>query len=281
MMYPGNQGVLQEQDLQFIKEAYNFLENSTFLTGLMNYVGKPVDIVFEYLPSKARDAISRGTSKALQKALEWALTTMGEEAKNWSGRVLRNVHTTGAAVMGALSGAFGMPALLVERPITTMIMLRSIATVAAQNGENLADVHNRLECLQVFTLGSNKTPSDDEMESAYFTQRVAFAQLVNEAATFISRVSTKEAMSAMGSGTVPQVAHLLASVAQRFEIVISEKYLAETIPIVGAIGGASINGYFADYFGRAAHYHFGLRRLERQYGSDIISEAYKASQSIH
>ena len=43
---------------------------------------------------------------------------------------------------------------------------------------------------------------------------------------YISRVSTKEVMSAVGGGTVPQVGRLLVSVAQRFEIVFSEKYLA-------------------------------------------------------
>ena len=98
---------------------------------------------------------------------------------------------------------------------------------------------------------------------------------------YISRVSTKEVMSAVGGGTVPEVGRLLVSVAQRFEIVFSEKYLAQTIPVVGSIGGASINAYFTHYFGRAAHYHSGLRRLERQYGRDMISEVYRASQSIH
>ena len=139
--------------MQFIKEAKHFLEHSSFLTDFMNYVGKPVDIALEKLPSKARDAISRSTSKALQKALQWALMTIGEKAKGSRGRLLRNIHTAGAAVTGAVSGAFGMPALLVEIPITTMIMLRSIATTAAQNGENLADFHNSLKCIEVFTIG--------------------------------------------------------------------------------------------------------------------------------
>ena len=59
-----------------------------------------------------------------------------------------------AGVTGGVSGFFGMPALMVELPLTTTIMLRAIADIARHNGEDLDTLEARLACLQVFALGA-------------------------------------------------------------------------------------------------------------------------------
>jgi hypothetical protein len=42
------------------------------------------------------------------------------------------------------------------------------------------------------------------------------------------------------------------------------------------VTGAAINAAFLDHFNRVARYHFGIRRLERIYGVDVVQGAYSA-----
>jgi hypothetical protein len=44
---------------------------------------------------------------------------------------------------------------------------------------------------------------------------------------------------------------------------------------VGAIGGGLINALFMDHFQDTAEAHFSVRRLERQYGPDVIRAEYE------
>jgi len=58
-----------------------------------------------------------------------------------------------ASASGAVGGALGLAALPVELPVSTAIMLRTIAEFARQEGEDLAGPRTRLACLEVFALG--------------------------------------------------------------------------------------------------------------------------------
>ena len=53
----------------------------------------------------------------------------------------------------------------------------------------------------------------------------------------------------------------------RFGLVVSDKVAAGALPILGAVGGATVNVIFMDHFQRVAQAHFALRRLERTYGA--------------
>jgi hypothetical protein len=58
---------------------------------------------------------------------------------------------------GALGGFWGLPGLLVELPVSTILMLRAIAAVARKEGEDLETAEARWACLEVFTLGGGKS----------------------------------------------------------------------------------------------------------------------------
>jgi hypothetical protein len=47
------------------------------------------------------------------------------------------------------------------------------------------------------------------------------------------------------------------------------------IPILGAVGGASINLLFINHFQAAARGHFTVRRLERKYGEELVKREYE------
>jgi len=95
------------------------------------------------------------------------------------------LHKALAAASGAAGGAFGLPTLPVELPISTIIMLRSIAAIARNEGEDPSDPEAALSCIQVFALGG-RAGSADASESGYFAVRAMLAKSLTEAARFIA-----------------------------------------------------------------------------------------------
>jgi hypothetical protein len=106
-------------------------------------------------------------------------------------------------------------------------------------------------------------------ESAYYAVRVALAQAVSEAATHLG---AKAGAKVAGAPLV----RLIAEVAGRFGVQVSQKAAAQAVPIVGAAGGARINKLFIDHFQSVARGHFTVRRLERAYTPEIVRRAYDA-----
>jgi hypothetical protein len=74
--------------------------------------------------------------------------------------------------------------------------------------------------------------------------------------------------------SAPVVGGLVSEIASRFGLVVSDKFAAGAVPILGAVGGATVNVLFMDHFQRIAKGHFTLRRLERTYGGAIIRQHY-------
>ena len=46
------------------------------------------------------------------------------------------------------------------------------------------------------------------------------------------------------------------------------------MPIVGAVGGATLNVIFRNHFNSVAWGHFTVRKLERIYGEDLVPRHY-------
>ncbi|WP_163360772.1 EcsC family protein, partial [Klebsiella aerogenes] len=62
-------------------------------------------------------------------------------------------HKAMAAASGAIGGAFGIATLAVELPVSTTLMLRAIAEIAREEGEDIDTPEGALACVQVFALG--------------------------------------------------------------------------------------------------------------------------------
>jgi hypothetical protein len=172
-----------------------------------------------------------------------------------------------AAASGAAGGAFGIIALAWELPISTTLMLRSIADIATAEGENPRELETKLACLTVFALGSTRSESDNATESGYFAARAALASAVSEAAKHLA----KKGLSKTGG---PALVRLIALIGARFGVVVSEKAAAQAIPILGAAGGALINTVFIGHYQDMARGHFIVRRLEKTHGHEVIRRAY-------
>jgi hypothetical protein len=254
-------------DLAALRESVRALERSTLTGRLSAMAGKPLELIGHAIPEPARAIISDATQRALRTALSVALRMIpeaaaGEPARRSSGRR----DTTLAAASGAIGGAFGLLALPVELPVSTTLVLRSIAEIAREEGEDLSDPETVLACMQVFALGS-RTEADDLASSGYFAVRAALARSISQAA----RVAVGKGVS----DSAPILMRLVAQIASRFGIVVSQKVAAGAVPVVGALGGAAVNAAFMTHFRTVARAHFTVRRLERLYGRETVRAAYE------
>lgn len=252
-------------DLRSLAGAVGALERPTWAMRIVNVIGMPIEAATRLLPGRAGAIVSRATTTAIRKALVAAVSTMGTRHRGTPSRWL---HRAAVAGSGGVGGFFGLPGLAVELPISTVIMLRAIAGIARSEGEDVGTIESQLACLQVFALGG-PGPADDTSETAYYAVRVALAKALSEAAEHIAaRGITEEG--------APAVVRLIARIAARFDLVVSEKVAAQAVPIVGAATGAAINLLFVNSFQRTATGHFVVRRLERKYGPDVVQREYEA-----
>jgi hypothetical protein len=123
------------EDLAALRGAVRSLEHPGLAARLTNMVGKPIELIGNVLPASATHAITTATSKGLEVALKVALRTM-QRAPHAGSRLL---HKALATASGAAGGAFGLASLPIELPVSTIIMLRSIADIARSEGEDLSD----------------------------------------------------------------------------------------------------------------------------------------------
>ncbi len=251
----------REHRLQ-LSQAKALLENPGLAMKVSGLIGRPIEKGYELLPSDWREKIGAVTRDALLYALNGALLTMNAR----SDQAYPGWHKFASAISGATGGAFGLPALAVELPVSTTIICRSIADIARANGEALEEMSARLACLEVFALGG--TPStDDAAESGYFAVRTALATAVSDATRYLATHATVD-------HGAPAMVRLIALVSSRFQIQVSEKAAAQAVPILGAAAGAIINLMFIDHFQDMSRGHFTVRRLERIYGAQPVRAAY-------
>jgi hypothetical protein len=257
---------LSKTELAELKRAKALLENPSLAARLSATLGSPLERGMSMLPARFQSTVQKASEAAMMKALDVAVKSIGVENRRKAGVSQDRVHKLAAATSGAVGGAFGLLALSVELPISTTIMLRSVADIAKSEGENIQHIETRLACLTVFAMGG-RAASDDAAESGYFAARLAMSGAVSEATKFLA----EKGMSKTGA---PALVRLTSLIASRFGIVVSEKAAAQAIPILGAASGALINTLFIEHFRNMARGHFSVRRLEKIHGEEPVRIAY-------
>jgi len=257
--------MITNQELAHLKEAKKLLEHPAFLMELSNIVGKPIEKVYSLLPEKFQEGVGSLAKKVLMKSLNILVSKMNANNNLKPNNLFHKILVTGT---GSAGGFFGLPALAIELPVTTAIMLRSIADIARSKGFNINDPETKLACLEVFALGGN-SKRDDYSDNAYYLTRGALAQALKEANKYLLQKGiVKE--------SAPALISFVSKVASRFGIIISEGVAAKSVPIIGAASGATINYVFMNHFQRMAQGHFTVKQLENKYGQEVIMEIYKS-----
>ena len=216
---------MNQIDISDLRTAVNLLENPGFGAKVAGFVGRPIEKTIAMLPDKVTRAIFSATQKAIKGALTFSLKTFAHhdprsdketpKASNWW-------HLAATATTGAVGGAFGVLALTIELPISTTIIMRSIADVARSEGADLHDIQIQLECVQVLALGGDFS-RDEGTEIGYFLAREAMSKAVSEAATHIAQNGLKK-------GSAPVIVRLITRIAQRYSINVTEKAASQLVP---------------------------------------------------
>jgi hypothetical protein len=259
---------ISPQDMEILHRANEHLEHPSLAARLTSVVGTPIEIAVRLLPRRWYKWLHEVSEAAITKALEVAISSMRREPPTHASEPLYKALGIGT---GAVGGLFGFPALALELPISTTIMLRSIADIARSEGEDLHSLEARMACLQVFALGG-RSEADDAAETGYYGIRLAMALSVSSSISHLG----EHGLSKEGG---PFLVSLVSAIASRFGATVSEKVAAQLVPIVGAAGGAAINGVFMNHFQDMARNHFAVRRLERVYGAEAVRAAYESFSS--
>jgi len=260
---------LAAEDRLALIDAVRCLEHPSVGARIAHLAGAPIEKLVGMLPAKATDTLTAATRRAIHAALKLSLKTLAanDPARASAPRASNWWHKAAGAASGAAGGAFGLAALAVELPVSTTIMMRSIADVARAEGADLGDLQVQLECVMVLGLGA-RSSSDDAAEVGYFAAREAMSRAVGSAASHIAR-------HGLAREGAPALVRLISLIAERYSINISEKVAAQLVPIAGAVGGAAINTIFIDHFQDVARGHFAVRRLERKYGRETVQAEYR------
>ncbi len=254
---------IEDNDRRDLEQAVVLLEHTSLVARLTDAVGQPIERFIEFLPADASGRIHETVRSGLYRLLDVSVGTLKRERP---GRPANLSHKLAGGFTGALGGFFGGATLALELPVTTTIILRSIADIARSEGEQVTSLETRLACLEVFALGG-RSQADDGAETGYYAVRAALAKAVSDAAKHIA----EKGLTNKGA---PVIARLIAQIAARFGTVVSEKVAAQAVPVIGALGGATINLLFIDHFQDVARGHFIVRRLERSYGAGEVRQEY-------
>jgi EcsC protein family len=195
---------------------------------------------------------------ALRRAFDLAIVGVRRRGAR-TARLGRGGGRIVAAASGAIGGFAGLSGFLPDVMLTTLLIMRRIAAVAVEEGEDLTTEDARAACLQVFAFdtaeparlnGQSITDREwGEPEVRYWTARFLL----------------------QGQPIVLLISEIAASYGLR----VSQKLALQAVPLVGAAGGALVNSVFLDHYEKLARAHFTIRRLERVHGSSLIRSAWK------
>lgn len=256
----------EPEDVGELREARRLLENPNWAIRVTSMLGSPIEKGIRFLPPHWSERVHDAVETSLQKALQVAVQTLDPKHRPRRAKLL--FHKAAAMGSGGVGGVFGLAGIALELPVSTTIMLRSIADIARSEGADLTSLEVRLDCLQVFAMGG-RTPSDDASETGYYALRTLLATSLNEAAAFIAQ----RGLARQGA---PALVRFLSIISSRFSSVVSEKIAAMAVPAIGAAGGAMINMVFITHFQNMARGHFKIRKLERKYGPEAVKRRYEA-----
>ncbi len=255
---------MKRTDLVMLASAAQQLETSSLAASISHIVGLPIEKAMSALPGHWSNIVSRITKKALEKALDAALFSLKRQAN----KPANKIHMLFAGVSGAVGGSFGIAALAVELPVSATIMLRSIGEIARGYGENLEELDSKMACLTVFALsGGGSAKGAEAADTSYYAVRSFLTKALGDTANHI----TVHGFSKEGA---PVLVKLINAVSVRFSIPVSGKLAAQSLPVMGAVSGASVNWLFIRHYQRMAEAHFTIRHLEREYGSQEVEQRY-------
>lgn len=267
---------MSAEDLEAIKSAKSSMEDIGMLMRGLNKLGDGIDSGLKMIPQKQQVWLQKNVNNILMGLVKSNLATMekGELFKEPSQKIYKTLVTASGALSGVLGAATGIgtAVFVSELALSTKFIMRSIMDIARSEGEDLYNLETQLSCLQVFSLGGN-SKDDDGLETSYYTSKIALDNALKGATSYLGKNGIHGLNKLFLSSGNPLM-KLISTVTSKFTMQVSEKFIAQAVPLIGAAGGGSINYLFIDHFQKMAKAHFTIRRLERKYGEEMVKTKY-------
>jgi hypothetical protein len=242
--------------------AYERLEHPSLAARLSDVLASPFEEAMKLIPRRWKKRLDHAVETNMYRTLKMAMGSMDHREPMPSSDLLHRALVTGT---GAVGGFFGPVTVLAELPVATALMLRSIADIARSEGEDVMGSREaRLACVQVFALGG-RTKDDDEAEVGYYGMRITLGLHFENLLEIAGKAEGPH---------IPAAIQFARAIAARFGVVISDKLAAQLVPVAGALSAATLNLIFMQHYQDVARGHFIVRRLERDYGPQVIRDAY-------
>jgi EcsC protein family len=256
---------ISKEDLIIISNAKNQLENSNFLIQAFNLLGRPIESGIESIPEKQKNWLNKTVQNVMLKVIQANLKTMNSNSQNTSNILHKTIVTTS----GIVGGFFGAAGFGTDLLISTKIIMRSILDIARSKGEDITNIKTQMACLEVFALGG-KSKDDDATDTSYYTTRIALRNILNETLKHGSKSITTSLMTKTSNPFMI----FISKIASRYGVQVSEKFVLEAIPVIGAVGGGTINYVFLQHYQKIAEAHFTLKALEKKYSFELVQKAF-------
>ena len=232
---------------QITELANQYNEAESVIIKLANFAGDKIEGLLKNIPDSFESEIHKVIKKGLERAYD---TSEVINKKPFLPNVPNYFHKTAATLSGAIGGATGLPGAIAELPITLTTMFSSFQRISEQYGFDRSEPEVKLECLKVFSMGGPLT-SDDDLDLSFISARMGL------------------------NGQV--VSNIISAASKNLIAVITNKLGAQTVPILGAITGATLNYAFINYYEEMAHIRCKLKQLQLLHpNSDPLSDFIQA-----
>jgi hypothetical protein len=269
---------LSSEDLKVLENAKFTMNNLGWAIRNVNKIGNTVEQGINYIPEKVLVKLQKSTKSILLGVIKANLLTIkkNKKFKKPSKRTYNAIITSSGAVSGFFGSTTGIGTAIFtsELALTTKFLMRTIMDIARSEGEDIYSLEGQMACLEVFALGG-ESDKDDGVESSYYTTRFALSSALKNVSASGVKVGIDvlvKSVSALGSNVIT---NFISKIAARLSLLISEKFIAQAIPIAGAVGGGTLNYVFVNHFQKMATAHFQIKGLERKYGKLIVQNAYQ------
>lgn len=235
-------------------------------------VGKAVEGCLSALATQTaktvqKDAIRASVEKATDYRKEGECPSLSEqlESADEEARRIWDRHIGYAIAEGGVTGIPGLPGLVVDIPALLGILIREIQSIACCYGYDPAKESEREYLLHILQTGTATSIGD----------KAAFVISLKEFEQILLRVAWKHMAGELATKQISKQS-LLAAIRQSAKtlgIQITKRKALQTIPVIGALIGASFNGMIANDIGKAAYMSYRRRWIKDRGDSESMQPA--------
>ena len=198
-------------------------------------------------------------------------------------RIADRFHVGSSIVLGAEGAALGALTTLAYAVPGAGLLIPSLVLADVTSSMALLSRHAcRVAGVYGFSSGSPETlphvlaamaPQTGTSDEGYLALKAAVVTSIREASQFMSRTAARVIDRQLLEREAPQLVRLIAFVAERLGVVVTQKNLGILVPVAGAALNSSVNVAFQQVGHQGAKEYFRRMILHERYGEGLVEEA--------